>query len=267
MKKMIYTIGLWVWGDRLVEEIQSKNTDRNEENISENIVPNLDDMFGSEIPTDEHPASKRYGPRKDILPTYQDSEKGPDEPKDGHRRRKSFCLEGWEPDEEGVIEVVPYSRPRDEEIPENIQEEKTEIVKIFPFLWGMWYHMISGFSQDGSNRQEYHAEGRNPVDEPARKREYEVRSEKTPNDRHHRANPEKVHGNMSIFIKNHNPPEDIADFSKLVGNTRELWRKSEKRHESYSENRNTSRREAPEVGGDHSYDENNKNCRVQNRGK
>jgi hypothetical protein len=64
-----------------IDEIQSKNNDRNEEDIPENLIPEFDDMLGPEVSPDEHTDTKREGSREVILALYQDSDETPDKPK------------------------------------------------------------------------------------------------------------------------------------------------------------------------------------------
>jgi len=91
-------------------------------------------MLGTEPPTNEHPNTERDCKWYIILPTYHDSDKAPNKPKYTHRRRKSLRHECREPDNKGIVEVIPYTGTRDEEIAEDIETEESTIVEIFtPF--------------------------------------------------------------------------------------------------------------------------------------
>ena len=91
------------------EKIESKNDDRNEENISKDFIPKLDDMFRPEVSSDEHSDTKCNGKRDYILPLYHDSDEAPDKPKDRHSCRESLRHKGGKFDEKSIDKIIPNS--------------------------------------------------------------------------------------------------------------------------------------------------------------
>ncbi len=209
-------------------------------------------MLRTEVSTDKHPRTKCNGKREYILSLYHDSDKTPDEPKNGHCCRKSLCHEGRKLYKKSIDKIIPNAWPRDKKIPKNIQEKKTEIIKPLSSLRESRRWMKSYFLDKCSDREKYHTQCRDSIDECIRKWEYEICTQETSCDWYYRTRPEKSRGDIPTFMELIESPEDVPDLPELIGDTRHLRTHPDCGHQSDSEDRNSSRWKTPEIRWDES---------------
>ena len=117
-----------------IEKIQSKNRNGDKKHITENMIPELDDMLSSEPSAQEHPNTKSNSNRKIILTSYDDSNKTPDKPKYTHGSRESLRHKCWKLDDKSIVEIIPHTRSSNKHISKNIETKKSNIIKIFSFF-------------------------------------------------------------------------------------------------------------------------------------
>lgn len=250
----------WLEADKgFIEKVDGEKYDRKKQNITKNIVSELDNMLGTKISTDEHPECKSDAPWDDILSCRENTEECTDKPKYRKHCSHSLCLERGESYDESIDKIVPHSRPSDEEIPDHSKEKKTYIVHVFSFLWDVDHIFPSCFFIIRDDRQSDHRDSRDTIDDIVRYREDEIRSEEASSDRDDRASNDEFFGYMPIFIEQVESSEDISDLSELEGDTGKLRRKSEYCEKSDWEDRNSSWWKTPEICRKQSDNEDDEN--------
>ena len=238
-----------------IEKVDSEKYDRKKQDISKNIISELDNMLSAEVPTDEHPECESNTPWDDILSCRENTEECTNKPKYRKYCSHSLCLERGESYDKSIDKIIPHSRPCDEEIPDHREEKKSYIVHVFSFLWDVDHIFPSCLFIIRDDRQSDHRDSRDAIDDIVRYREDQIRSEKTSSDRDDRASDDEFLGYMSIFIEQVESSEDISDLSEFESDTGKLRGKSKYREKPDWEDRNSSWWKTPEIRREESDNE------------